>query len=154
GASQEEIKQWAKAIPSGPNVSLENGLKNQDLQNLVHKNERNRNIYEIAKNIQGRNRHVSTHAAAVVIADHPILEKIPSQNGSGNNHLNQYTMEAVEKVGLLKLDILGLRNLSILADCIHFIPFENKGKKIDIDQIPFDDQKTLEIFRKGNTDGI
>src|SRR5699024_11744144 len=63
-------------------------------------------------------------------------------------------MEAVEKVGLLKLDILGLRNLSILADCIHFIPFENKGKKIDIDQIPFDDQKTLEIFRKGNTDGI
>lgn len=154
GASQEEIKQWAKAIPSGPNVSLENGLKNQDLQNLVHKNERNRNIYEIAKNIQGRNRHVSTHAAAVVIADHPIIEKIPLQKGSSDIHLTQYTMEAVEKVGLLKLDILGLRNLSILADCIHFIPFENKGKKIDIDQIPFDDQKTLEIFRKGNTDGI
>ena len=154
GASQEEIKQWAKAIPSGPNVSLENGLKNQDLQNLVHKNERNRNIYEIAKSIQGRNRHVSTHAAAVVIADHPIIEKIPLQKGSSDIHLTQYTMEAVEKVGLLKLDILGLRNLSILADCIHFIPFENKGKKIDIDQIPFDDQKTLEIFRKGNTDGI
>lgn len=154
GASQEEIKQWAKAIPSGPNVSLENGLKNQDLQNLVHKNERNRNIYEIAKNIQGRNRHVSTHAAAVVIADHPIIEKIPLQKGSSDIHLTQYTMEAVEKVGLLKLDILGLRNLSILADCIHFIPFENKGIKIDIDQIPFDDQKTLEIFRKGNTDGI
>src|SRR5699024_10231066 len=75
GASQEEIKQWAKAIPSGPNVSLENGLKNQDLQNLVHKNERNRNIYEIAKSIQGRNRHVSTHAAAVVIEIIRLLKK-------------------------------------------------------------------------------
>src|SRR5699024_2442813 len=116
GASQEDIKQWAKAIPSGPNASLQNGLKNQDIQDLVHKKQRNQNIYEIDKNIQGRYRHVSTHAAAVVIADHPIIEKIPLQKGSSDIHLTQYTMEAVEKVGLLKLDILGLRNLSILAD--------------------------------------
>ena len=154
GASQEEIKRWAKAIPSGPNVSLENGIKNQDLQNLIRENARNQKIYEIAKSIEGRNRHISTHAAAVVIADHPVIEQTPLQKGSGSIHLTQYTMEAVEKVGLLKLDILGLRNLSILADCIRFIPYENKGEKIDIDQIPFDDQKTLEIFRKGNTDGV
>lgn len=154
GASQEEIKRWAKAIPSGPNVSLKNGIKNQDLQNLIRENARNQKIFEIAESIEGRNRHISTHAAAVVIADHPVIEQTPLQKGSGNIHLTQYTMEAVEKVGLLKLDILGLRNLSILADCIRFIPYENKGKKIEIDQIPFDDQKTLEIFRKGNTDGV
>ena len=154
GASQEEIKRWAKAIPSGPNVSLENGIKNQALQELVFENRRNQQIYEIAKRIEGRNRHISTHAAAVVIADHPIIEQTPLQKGSGDIYLTQYTMETVEKVGLLKLDILGLRNLSILADCIQFIPYENKRKKVDIDQIPFDDQKTLKIFRKGNTDGV
>lgn len=154
GISQAEIKKWAKAIPSGPNVTLENAIKSSNLQNLVNENEQNRRIYEIAKKIEGRNRHVSTHAAAVVIADHPITEQTPLQKGSGEINLTQYTMEAVEKVGLLKLDILGLRNLSILSDCIRFIPFENNGKNINIDNIPFNDDKTLEIFRKGDTDGI
>src|SRR5699024_4531249 len=149
GISQAEIKKWAKAIPSGPNVTLENAIKSSNLQNLVNENEQNRRIYEIAKKIEGRNRHVSTHAAAVVIADHPITEQTPLQKGSGEINLTQYTMEAVEKVGLLKLDILGLRNLSILSDCIRFIPFENNGKNINIDNIPFNDDKTLEIFRKG-----
>src|SRR5699024_3963899 len=154
GISQAEIKKWAKAIPSGPNVTLENAINSSNLQNLVNENEQNRRIYEIAKRIEGRNRHVSTHAAAVVIADHPITEQTPLQKGSGEINLTQYTMEAVEQVGLLKLDILGLRNLSILSDCIRFIPFENNGKNINIDNIPFNDDKTLEIFRKGDTDGI
>ncbi|MEY8291225.1 DNA polymerase III subunit alpha [Carnobacteriaceae bacterium 52-44] len=154
GVSQENIKRWAKAIPSGPNVTLENGIKNSNLQNLVNENDQNRRIYETAKKIEGRNRHVSTHAAAVVIADHPITDQTPLQKGSGNINLTQYTMEAVEKVGLLKLDILGLRNLTTLADCIRFIPFENNGKRVDIDNIPFNDEKTLEVFRKGNTDGV
>lgn len=63
-------------------------------------------------------------------------------------------MDDVESVGLLKLDILGLRNLSILSDCIKFMPYENDNKKIDIDNIPLDDHKTLEIFKKGETDGV
>src|SRR5699024_735888 len=88
------------------------------------------------------------------IANHPIIEKIPLEKGSNDINLTQYTMEDVEKVGLLKLDIIGLRNMSILADCIHIIPYENKGKKDDNDHIHFDDQITIEIFRKGNTDGI
>src|SRR5699024_4336088 len=87
GISQAEIKKWAKAIPSGPNVTLENAIKSSNLQNLVNENEQNRRIYEIAKKIEGRNRHVSTHAAAVVIADHPITEQTPLQKGSGEINL-------------------------------------------------------------------
>ena len=154
GASQEEIKKWSNAIPSGPSVTLENGIKDKKLYDLVNSSEQNRRIYNIAKKIEGSNRHISTHAAAVVIADHPIIKQSPLQPGSGGMNLTQYTMEAVEKSGLLKLDILGLRNLSTLADCIRFIPYENNGKKIDIDSIPFDDEKTLEVFRTGNTDGV
>lgn len=156
GASQSELKRWSQAIPNGPNVTLENGIKDSKLRELVNESEKNRRIYEFAKKIEGRNRHVSTHAAAVVIADpdHPITEQTPLQKGSSEINLTQYTMEAVEKVGLLKLDILGLRNLSTLADCIHFIPYENNGESIDIDAIPLNDVKTLEIFQKGNTDGV
>ncbi|HLR92412.1 MAG TPA: DNA polymerase III subunit alpha [Atopostipes sp.] len=154
GATQAELKKWSQAIPNGPNVTLENGLNDPNLKAMVNENDQNRRIYEIAKKIEGRNRHVSTHAAAVVIADHPVTEQTPLQKGSSELNLTQYTMEAVEKVGLLKLDILGLRNLSTLADCIRFIPYENDGKNIDIDDIPFDDENTLDVFRTGRTDGV
>lgn len=154
GQTQDEIKKWAKAIPSGPDVTLENSLKSKPFKDLVTLNERNQQIFQVGKKIEGSNRHVSTHAAAVVISDQPLTNRVPLQKGSSNIYLTQYTMESVEKVGLLKLDILGLRNLSILSDCIRYIPFENDGKKIKIDEIPFDDQKTLEVFRKGDTDGV
>lgn len=154
GLSQDEIRRWSKAIPSGPEVNLENSMNQSAFKNLVNESEQNQEIFNIARKIEGRSRHISTHAAAVVIADHPLTEQVPLQKGSGNIQLTQFTMGAVEKVGLLKLDVLGLRNLSILADCIRFIPYENEGHKIDIDRIPFDDQKTLEIFREGATDGV
>lgn len=154
GLSQAEIKKWSQAIPSGPNVTLENSLQNQTMKRLVAESEQNQRIYNVARKIEGRNRHVSTHAAAVVIADEPLIHQVPLQQGSGAIHLTQFTMGDVENVGLLKLDILGLRNLSILADCIRFIPYENEGQKIDIDAIPFDDQATLEIFRQGKTEGV
>ncbi len=154
GQSQEQIKRWAKAIPSGPDVSLNHGDRNTELNKILNENATNQKIYDVAKKIEGSNRHVSTHAAAVVISNEPIVSRVPLQKGSGEIHLTQYTMESVEKVGLLKLDILGLRNLSILADCIRFIPYENNGKKIDIDAIPLDDYSTLEIFQNGSTDGI
>lgn len=154
GATQDTIKKWAKALPNGPNVTLENARNEQNVQNLLKEDEQNQRIFNIARKIEGCNRHVSTHAAAVVIADHPLTAQTPLQKGSNNINLTQYTMLAVEKVGLLKLDILGLRNLAILSDCIRFIPYENNGKKIDIDKIPFDDERTLEIFRSGDTDGV
>lgn len=154
GQSQEEIKKWARIIPSGPDVTLESAMQQKSFKEFVTLNEQNQQIYHIGKKIEGSNRHISTHAAAVVIADNPLANQVPLQKGSSDIYLTQYTMQSVEKIGLLKLDVLGLRNLSILSDCIRFIPFEQDGQKIDIDTIPFDDQKTLEIFRNGDTDGV
>ncbi|MDN6731055.1 MAG: DNA polymerase III subunit alpha, partial [Atopostipes suicloacalis] len=154
GLSQEELKKWSQTIPSGPNISLKSAMKNQQLAALINKNDLNQKIYQTALKIEGSNRHISTHAAGIVISDQEIVSQVPLQTGNSKMHLTQYTMDAVEKSGLLKLDILGLRNLATLADCIHFIPYENKGTSIDIDKIVFDDQKTLEIFQKADTDGI
>lgn len=154
GQSQDDIKRWANAIPSGPEVNLKNSLQSNRFKELVYSNDKNQQIYQIAKQIEGSNRHVSTHAAAVVIADKPLINQVPLQKGSSNINLTQFTMESVEKIGLLKLDVLGLRNLTTLSDCIRFIPYENDGQVIDIDNIPFNDQKTLEIFRTGQTDGV
>lgn len=154
GLTQTELKRWSKAIPGGPNVSLQQALNQPKLANLVAESPLNRTIFQTALKIEGSNRHLSTHAAGIVISDEPLVERVPLQKGNSSMHLTQYTMEAVEKVGLLKLDILGLRNLATLADCIRFIPFENKGEKIDIDTIPLDDEKTFALFQKGDTDGI
>lgn len=154
GVSQDELRRWSQAIPSGPNISLKHSIKDKRLNDLVNESELNRRIYQTAAKIEGSNRHVSTHAAGIVISDEKLISRVPLQEGSENIHLTQYTMNAVEKAGLLKLDILGLRNLATLSDCIRFIPYENKGVAIDIDAIPFNDENTLAIFRAGNTDGI
>lgn len=154
GVSQEELRRWSQAIPSGSNVSLKGSIKDKRFNELVNESELNRKIYQTASKIEGANRHVSTHAAGVVISDEKLIKRVPLQEGSENIPLTQYTMDAVEQVGLLKLDVLGLRNLSTLSDCIRFIPFENNGVAIDIDSIPLDDENTLAIFRAGNTEGI
>lgn len=154
GLSQEKLRGWAQALPSSPNVTLDQAKNNKNIKDLVNKNDLNRTIYQTALKIEGSNRHISTHAAGVVVSDQKLIERVPLQKGNSDMYLTQYTMDAVEKVGLLKLDILGLRNLSTLADCLRFIPYENNGQAIDIDSIPFDDSKTLSIFQKGNTDGV
>lgn len=154
GLTQAELKKWAKAIPSRPNVSLHQALEQPQLTNLIKESTLNQTIFQTALKVEGSNRHLSTHAAGIVISDEELVNRVPLQKGSSSMHLTQYTMEAVEKVGLLKLDILGLRNLATLADCIRFIPYETKGKTVDIDSIPLDDEKTFALFQKGDTDGI
>lgn len=154
GLSQDELSKWSKAIPSGPNVTLKSASQQQALKDLLNENSLNQRIFQVAQKIETRMRHISTHAAAVVISDEPLTNRVPLQKGGGDIPITQYTMESVEKVGLLKLDILGLRNLTTLADSLRYIPYENDGRSIDIDSISPSDEKTLEIFRQGHTDGV
>lgn len=154
GLSQEALNSWSKAIPSGPNVTLKSASQQQPLKDLLNEDPQNQRIFQVAQKIETRMRHISTHAAAVVISDDPLTNRVPLQEGGGNLPITQYTMESVEKVGLLKLDILGLRNLTTLSDCLRYIPYENDGQGIDIDKISPKDDKTLEIFRQGHTDGV
>lgn len=154
GLSQDELSKWSKAIPSGPNVTLKSASQQQALKDLLNENSLNQRIFQVAQKIETRMRHISTHAAAVVISDEPLTNRVPLQKGGGDIPITQYTMESVEKVGLLKLDILGLRNLTTLADSLRYIPYENDGRSIDIDSISPSDEKTLEIFRQGHTNGV
>lgn len=110
-------------------------------------------MFQVARNMEGLPRHVSTHAAGVVISDHNLLEYVPLQKGSDTIFLTQYTMNDVEAVGLLKMDFLGLKNLSIIDNTLKAIK-RVEGQTLALKKIPLNDPKTLLLFQKGETSGI
>ena len=111
-------------------------------------------IINLAKKMEGCARHISVHAAGVVIAPRPLSEFVPLQfDPKGGKIITQYDMHAVEDAGLLKFDFLGIRNLSILADSIKLVK-KLHGRDIDIEKIPLDDKKTFEMLARGETMGV
>ena len=156
GAEAEELKRWSRAIPSDQNqlMSLRRAIKEStELKALVNESEYNREIFEASINIEGLARHSSTHAAAVVINDFPLENIIPIKDRDNDLLLTQFTMNDVEKMGLLKMDFLGLRNLTILDDIVNNIIL-NKGIKIELEAIPKNDGPTLELFQQADTNGV
>ncbi|MBR7927213.1 DNA polymerase III subunit alpha [Aerococcaceae bacterium zg-ZUI334] len=152
--STDEMSQWSKAVPRELNINLKRAYEmSQTLRAIVNRNERNSHVFQIAQTIEGLPRHMSTHAAGIVIHDKPLTSVIPVIERENQLLLTQYTMYDVEKVGLLKLDILGLRNLSILDDILNNIK-RLTGETLDIYQIPMNDQETLGLFRSGDTSGV
>src|SRR5690606_23108033 len=104
--------------------------------------------------LEGLRRQDSIHAAAVVISPQPLTDLVPiQQKGEGAEIVTQYEMGAVEALGLLKMDFLGLRNLSIIERTLELIE-ETHGERIDIDNVPLDDQQTFELLRRGDTVGV
>ncbi len=110
-------------------------------------------VYESAKLIEGLPRQYSTHAAGIVISDQPILKSVPVQNGYGNVLQTQYSMDYMESNGLLKIDILGLRNLTFIRETIELIK-EHRGIDIDLDNIDFNDEKIYYLLASGKTSGV
>ncbi|AYW48261.1 DNA polymerase III subunit alpha [Tetragenococcus osmophilus] len=154
GLSQSEANRWSNAIPKQMKITLEEAYQqSKALRELVNMNERNRQLFQAAKTLEGHPRHVSTHAAGVVISDQDLLDLVPLQEGSEGIWLTQFTMNDVEETGLLKIDFLGLRNLSIIADTLQGIQKVVK-QTVTQKEIPLDDPKTLRLFQKGDTTGI
>lgn len=155
GLSTQELKVWSNAIPSGVGMTLKQAhSESKALRELIQSDQKNRLIFDTAVRIEGLPRHVSTHAAGVVISDKPLIQSVPLQQGSGELSLTQFTMGDVEKVGLLKMDFLGLKNLTILADCLRFSQFEKNPTTLSLSDIPLNDPKTLAIFQRGDTNGV
>ncbi|MBU0999438.1 DNA polymerase III subunit alpha [Patescibacteria group bacterium] len=125
-----------------------------ELRDAYKKEKDTREIIDLAKKLEGCVRHISVHAAGVVIAPHPIYEYMPTQfDPKGGKIITQYDMYSAEDAGLLKFDFLGIRNLAILADAISLVKnFYNIN--IDIDNIPLDDRKTFELLALGQTEGL
>ncbi len=122
----------------------------------VYQNEPDaKKILDTALKLEGVARHASTHACAVLITKDPLDENVPLQYASSGDKtvVSQYSMKLVESLGLLKMDFLGLRNLTIIENAIKIIK-NTKGIEIDIDKIPLDDKKTFELFSQGDTTGV
>lgn len=111
-------------------------------------------VVDVAKGLEGLRRQDSIHAAAVVIAPEPLDNIVPVQRkGEGAETVTQYEMHGVEDLGLLKMDFLGLRNLSIIERCLELLE-QTTGERVDIDNVPLDDDKTFELLQSGNTIGV
>ena len=154
GLTVAEAQAWSNAIPNQLGISLaEARQKSKELQNLISTNDVNRLLYETAEKIEGVPRHVSTHAAGVVISDNPLRDIVPLQKKNSELYLTQYTMGNIEEIGLLKMDFLGLKNLTILNDAVQLASAALK-ESINIWEIPMDDERTLDIFRRADTNGV
>ena len=154
GLTTVQAGEWSKAIPNQLGINLKSAYEqSKSLQTLVSRSPKNQLIFETACRIEGLPRHLSTHAAGVVLYDKPLTDVIPLIYKDQQMPITQYTMKYVEQIGLLKMDFLGLTNLSILHDSIELTKSIYQ-QDISLNEIPLDDKKTLELFQMADTNGI
>ena len=147
----------AKMIPRGQNnqpVSLERALvMNPDLKKQYQEDEQVQELINMSRRLEGLPRHTSMHAAGVVISQKAVDEYVPLSLGSDGSVTAQFTMTTLEELGLLKMDFLGLRTLTVIQDAVR-LAGRSSGKRIDIGEIDYDDKKVLASIGTGRTDGI
>jgi DNA polymerase-3 subunit alpha len=149
-----DVDKIAKLIPPALDMTLDKALEeNPALKELATKDERVGHLLEAAKRLEGMTRHASVHAAGVVIAPKPIVEFAPLYKSQKDEITTQWAMKEVERVGLLKMDFLGLSTLTLLFDAVAEIK-RTTGEDLKLEDIPLDDQKTYELFCDGLTNGV
>lgn len=149
-----EVNKLTKLIPDDLKMTLAKALKESaELKELYDNDERVRELWDISTKLEGMPRHTGTHAAGVVIAPAPVVDYMPCFKMGVNILTTQFEKEQVEEQGLVKMDILGLRNLTVIGDALKNIK-QSRGLDIDIDNIPLDDQAVYEMLSAGDTDGV
>jgi DNA polymerase-3 subunit alpha len=144
----------AKAVPPALDMTLEKALaESPALKDLQQKDDRVKELLTVAQRLEGMTRHASVHAAGVVIAPRPLTEFIPLYKSQKDEIVTQWAMKEVERVGLLKMDFLGLSTLTLIRDALDEIK-RTEGIDLDIDAIPLDDAKTFQLFSEGQTYGV
>ncbi|MEN6521713.1 MAG: DNA polymerase III subunit alpha [Armatimonadota bacterium] len=154
GVDPQLADKICKLIPTIPvGITIEKALKEvPELAELYATPEAKR-LIDMAQQLEGISRHSSVHAAGVIISHDPLTDHVPVLKGARGEIVTQYDADGLKKVGLLKMDFLGLANLTILARCIKNIK-ETRGEDIDLHKIPWDDEKTYEMLGKGDTTGV
>lgn len=143
----------AKMIPMELNITLEKALQNNELRKEYEANEQVRELIDMSRKLEGLPRHTSMHAAGVVISQKSVDEYVPLSLGSDGSVVAQFTMTTLEELGLLKMDFLGLRTLTVIQNAVHLAE-KSSGKKIDMDAIDYNDQAVLDMIGTGRTDGV
>ena len=148
-----DMQKLIDALPHGLHVTLKDALKeSQQLKNLLDDNPKFRLLIQVAQQLEGLPRHYSIHAAGIVLSEQPLHEIVPLQDGSDGLLMTQFAKDTVEALGLLKMDFLGLKNLSIMDNTLQMIRQEDPN--FDLQKINFNDPLTLQLFQQGKTEGI
>lgn len=154
GAAYSDVDKIAKLIPTELGITLEDALiKEPQLAKLCRDDEVANRIIETAKVLEGLNRHASTHAAGVVIADKPLTEYVPLFKTSDDQITTGFSMDGIAKIGLLKMDFLGLRTLTVISEAVKLIK-KRHGVELEISKITLDDKKTYEMLGAANSFGV
>ena len=149
-----EVDRIAKMVPEGPKVHLEDAIREEpELRSLAQEEGPGKKLLEISRALEGLSRHASTHACGVVIADRPLVEYLPLYRGHKGEIMAQFTMERIEKLGLIKFDFLGLKTLTVIKEAVRLIQ-ETEGVTIDLGRISLDDAGTYHLCSDGKTTGV
>ena len=153
GMTYGEVDKVAKMIPFQLKMTIEKALKmNPELRDLCSADENVDYLIKMAQKVEGLPRHASTHAAGVVISKDPVVEYVPL-NKNGEVVTTQFPMTTIEELGLLKMDFLGLRTLTVIQDAVDLVEMST-GEKIDIHNIDFEDPDVYKMIASGDTDGV
>ncbi len=155
GVPYGEVDRIAKMIPMAPDMNLAKALKQTpELVALVKSDKRVKRLIDYSKTLEGLARHCSTHAAGVVIAPSDLTDYVPLFKSSKDEITTQFDMKRVDEIGLLKMDFLGLRTLTVIDDAMRMIRENNPGVQIDLDNLELDDANVYKLFAAGDTIGI
>ncbi|NLL77634.1 MAG: DNA polymerase III subunit alpha [Clostridiales bacterium] len=144
----------AKMIPNELNITIDRALSvNPEFRKLYEQDEQVHNLIDMSKRLEGLPRHTSMHAAGVVICSQPAEELVPLSRGSDGSITTQFTMTTIEELGLLKMDFLGLRTLTVIQNAVRLIE-KGRGIKLNMNEIDYDDKAVLSSIGTGRTDGI
>lgn len=159
GYPYAEVDRIAKLVPppvQGRHILLKDSLQEDpELRNIYKTEERSKELLDNAVKLEGTVRHAGTHASAVVMSEEPLVKYTPLQRATGGSEelITQYSMKPTEEIGLLKMDFLGLKNLTIIQRTLEILK-KTKGLDIDLQTIPMDDPATYELLQKGETTGV
>ncbi len=149
-----DVDRVAKLIPFDPKMTIDKALDiSTELNSIYETDARIKELIDTARALEGLPRHVGTHAAGVVITSEPIENYVPLQLNADNFMITQFPMGTVESLGLLKMDFLGLRNLTVIENAVRIIE-KTRGEKIDIRNIDLDKKEVYDMISAGNTDGV
>ncbi len=154
GLNSKELEHVSRMIPPRLGINLQGAYKESEaLRRFINESPMNQRLFETALKLEGLPRHTSTHAAGVVISEKQLIDLIPIQRGSNHVYLTQFSMEHLEEIGLLKMDFLGLRNLTLIDSILSSI-YRKTGQKVNINSIPLEDTLTFNLLANGETTGI
>ncbi len=154
GLPYAEVDRIAKMVPFQPGMTLDRALEQvEELRDAYQRLPEVRNLLDLARNLEGMPRHASVHAAGVVISRTPLLDHVPLQRMSDGAVVTQFPMETLEELGLLKIDFLGLRTLTVMQKTVDTVR-RTRGEELDLDRIPLDDPLTYRLLSEGDTLGV